>query len=169
MSCPNCGLQTLPDQKFCRVCGASLRVTTQPLPERTTLSERERALAIGPQNDRSRANNLTFAGLVIMFLGVALGVIGKKLAYLDVVTVAGVLISLVGMFLTLYPYLAPSRRKPGSPTTAEAEQVSQAEGTNALAEKGTIEYMPSITERTTNLLNNPPTRSKPNEDGKSHA
>jgi hypothetical protein len=46
MNCPKCDLQTLPDQKFCRSCGASLQMITQPLAEHARVSDLERTPAI---------------------------------------------------------------------------------------------------------------------------
>src|SRR4051812_26496275 len=119
MNCPKCGLQILPDQKFCRSCGHSLQMITQPLAEYAPVSIQERKPAIPSQGERSRTNRMTLWGFIIMFIGAAIGIVGKKLLHEDIVTVAGVLVSLVGMFLTAYPYLSPSRPKKydSSPST----------------------------------------------------
>ena len=61
-----------------------------------------------------------------MFIGVAIGVIGKKLVHDDIVTVVGILLALAGMFMTAYPYLAPSRRRltPAGLTTGSSNPIT---------------------------------------------
>jgi hypothetical protein len=171
MNCPKCGLQTLPDQKFCRSCGASLQMITQPLAEPATVSDLERRPAIIFKDEPQRANRLTLWGLIIMFIGVAIGVIGKMLMHVEMVTVVGVLVSLVGMFLTVYPYLSPSpRQKYGFIPSSQPEVLTQSEPTKYLPQESNIEYVPSISERTKDLLkNSAATRPKQKEDGESQA
>ncbi len=41
MHCSKCGLQVVPDQKFCRSCGATLQMITQPLAELAAIPNRE--------------------------------------------------------------------------------------------------------------------------------
>src|SRR3982751_5917344 len=111
MNCSKCGLQSLPGQKFCRSCGASLQMITRPLAESATISDLERRPAIIFKDEKQRANKLILWGFIIMFIGVAIGIIGKKLMHEEIVTVVGILVSLAGMFLTAYPYVASPRRE----------------------------------------------------------
>ena len=153
MNCPKCGLQTLQDQKFCRSCGAGLQMTTRPLAAPATVSDLERTSAIGFKGERQRGNRLMLWGFVIMFIGAAIGVIGKMLMHEEMVTVVGVLVSLVGMFLTVYPYLSPSpRQKHDSIPSSQPEVLTQSQPTRYLPPENNIEYVPSISERTTDLL-----------------
>ena len=154
MSCPNCGLETLPEQKFCRSCGASLQVITKPLADRAAISQSEK---IAFKHERHRANWLVLWGFIIMFLGTALGVIGKMLIHENTVTVLGVLISLAGIFLTAYPYVAPPRRKK-SDSTSELETLTQSQPKGL--HESSVDYLPSVTERTTDLLKEPATIPK---------
>ena len=171
MTCPECGLQTLPEQKFCRSCGASLQMMTQPLAEPAAVSELERRPAIISTDEMQRASRLVLWGFVIMFVGVAIGVIGKKLLHEEAVTVVGVLVSLAGMFLAVYPYLSPPPRpKYDSSPSSQPETLTQSQPTKYLPQESDIEYIPSITERTTDLLKNPAaTRTKQKEGRESHA
>ena len=154
MSCPKCGLQTLSEQKFCRSCGASLQMATQPLAEPTALSELPRTPGLILTHDNQRTNRLVLWGFIIMLVGVAIGVIGKKLIHEDLVTVVGVLVSLAGMFLTVYPFLSPSRAKHESSRSTEPEVLTPPRPPRTLQQESNTEYVPSITERTTNLLKN---------------
>jgi hypothetical protein len=154
MNCPKCGLQTLPDQKFCRSCGASLQMITQPLAEQAVVARLEKTPAINFKDETQRANRLTPWGFIIMFIGVAIGVIGKMLVHEEVVTVVGVLVSLAGMFLTVYPYLSPSLRRKYVSTASSQPEVLTQSPPGYLPQESSIEYVPSVTERTTDLLKN---------------
>ena len=103
-----------------------------------------------------------------MFIGVAIGVIGKKLIHEDIVTVVGILISLVGMFLTAYPYLSPAPRKEhDSSLPSQPEVLTESQTTKSLPEGSNTEYVPSITERTTSLLEGSATTARQKEDEES--
>lgn len=151
MTCPKCGLQAIANQKFCRSCGASLGMTTQPLAEIAAISDLERTSPNSLRAEAERGNSLVLWGFVLMFIGVVIGVVGKKLVHEDLITVLGVVISLLGMFLTTYRYLKPSRQR------GTSRQSSQPAGLDSppaerLPPGNNIDYLPSITERTTDLL-----------------
>jgi len=115
-----------------------------------------------PERTDQRSNSFVLWGFVTLLIGAAIGVVGKKLLHQDIVTVVGVLISLVGMFLTVYPFLSPARpRKNASRSPSTPEGLTSSTPSKHLAGAST-EYIPSITERTTDLLQgSPETRSRP--------
>jgi hypothetical protein len=164
MNCPECGFLTAPDQKFCRSCGASLQMTTQPLGELTATSQK--LPTANSQGETKRVNGLVLWGLIIMFIGVAMGVTGKKLMHEEIVTFVGILVSLAGMFLTAYPYVAsPRREKSHTNLSSQPGLPAQSPRPKSLNPERDIEYLPSITERTTGLLtNSATTRSREEED-----
>lgn len=169
MNCPSCDLQALPDQKFCRSCGANLQMTTQRLAEPAGVSELKRPPVITVKAGPQRTNGPVPWGFVVMFIGVAIGLIGKKLIHEEIVTIVGVLVALAGMFLTAYPYTSPARtQRPESATATPPDARTQSPPTKYLLQEGHIESLPSITERTTDLLMNPaPTRTRKKEDQQS--
>ena len=168
MDCPKCGLKTQANQKYCRSCGASLQMTTQPLSRQGEISDFESQAAISRNEEKHTGNNLAVWGFMIMFIGVAIGVIGKMLLQQDLVTVIGVLVSLAGMFISAYPYLStPARQQSASKLTSQAKVATSSQPVKQLPEESNIEYVPSITERTTNLLQHSPVsppRQKDDED-----
>lgn len=174
MNCPKCGLLTFPDQKFCRSCGAGLQLTTQPLVESGAVSNLTSTSAVIFRDERQRPSGLILWGFILMFIGVAIGVIGKKLMHEDIVTVVGVLISLLGMFLTVYPYLSPpkspSRKKDDSSPSSQPEVLTPAEQPKFLPQASNTEFVPSVTERTTDLLeSSAATTPRRKDDGESQA
>jgi len=161
MNCPACGLQTLPEQKFCRTCGKSLGPDTRP----DSLQKSDvRENSLLHEQEKARTANWMLWGFVVMFIGVAIGVVGKKLLHDDLVGTIGILISLAGMFATVYPHLSQSSRRRTRPTpSSDPEPLIQSLPTKELVENK-IEYIPSVTERTTNLLDTPISASRPTQD-----
>lgn len=152
MTCHKCGSETLADQRFCRSCGARLGIATEPLTNQAAISYPIEAKVVEERSELR--NRLVPWGFIIMFVGVAIGVIGKMSMHEELVTVIGILMSLVGMFLTSYPYLRPSSRKDSRSSSSAARELNrQSPLVNQLPE-GRIDYVPSITERTTDLLKN---------------
>ena len=161
MNCPKCGLLAVPEQNFCRSCGESLQMITQRL-QPPLVSQLESQAPIYTREKTDRTNILMSWGLIIMFLGVAIGVIGKKLMHDEVVTVIGVLVSLAGMFLSVYPYVMLSPRlKHREEPSSESKLEAQSEPRKSLSQERTTEYVPSIAERTTGLLTNSEVTRKP--------
>ena len=155
MTCPKCGLQSLADQKFCRSCGAPLRMTTQQLVRPRDVSDLTGVSAAGSEGRKPQRMNLVLWGFVMMLIGVAIGVVGKKLLDEDIITVVGVLISLAGIFLVSYPYLFPRRQKSDASVPLSQPQVLDPPHTAEYLPPGNnVDYVPSITERTTTLLEN---------------
>jgi hypothetical protein len=142
-------------------------MTTQPLAEPPTVSYPESTSATGSKSEKHGTNGFVLWGFIIMLIGAAIGIIGKKLVHDDIVTVVGVLISLAGMFLTVYPYLAPSpRKKNDSGSSLQPEVLKQSQPGKYLPQERNVEYLPSITERTTDLLkNSAATGVRQKEDG----
>jgi len=157
MNCPKCGLQTLADQKFCRSCGASLQVITQPLADRAPAADLDRTTSIIIRDERQGPPRLVLWGFIIMFIGVAIGIIGKKLMHDEIVSVTGALLSLAGMFLAVYPYLSHfPRPKYDSTPSSQPGVLTQSQPREYLPQPSSTEFVSSVTERTTDLLKNAP-------------
>ena len=144
MKCPRCGLPVTTDQKFCRSCGADLQGTD---------------VAVADGNigvDRERTNHLMLLGFVVMFAGAAVGVVGKMLLHVDAVTVVGVLAALAGLFTVIHPSLNPPRRRRQTSASAIRPEIFlPAEPTRKLTPVNEADFIPSVTEPTTDLLKTP--------------
>jgi hypothetical protein len=128
-------------------------MTTQSLAELPAISDPERTPAISLEDEAQRRNGFVLWGFVTILIGTAIGVVGKKLLHQDIVSVVGVLISLLGMFLSVYPFLAPPRRKKSDSTpSSQPEVLTPTRPTAYLPQERNIDYVSSITERTTDLL-----------------
>jgi hypothetical protein len=92
-------------------------------------------------------------GVAVLFAGIAVSIIGKMIIHNEEVGGAGALVSITGMFLTAYfllsaiykpasaeRRLSPEAKLPGAKTTAQ------------LPPERLADVTPSITERTTDLL-----------------
>jgi len=138
-------------------------MTTQPL-ERAAVPNLIKTPIIS-KDEKQRPNGLALWGFILMFIGVAIGVVGKKLMHEDIVTVVGILLSLAGMFLTVYPYLLPSTKKHDSTLSSQPEVLTPISPPKYLPEGNKTEYIPSVTERTTDLLGTPATTTPRRKEG----
>ena len=142
MKCPLCGLPGTTDQKFCRSSGADLQGTDVTVADGSI--------------DGERTNHLMLLGFVVMFAGAAVGVVGKMLLHVDAVTVVGVLAALAGMFTVVHPSLnLPRRRRQTSASAIRPEIFLPAEPTRKLTPMNEADFIPSVTEPTTDLLKTP--------------
>ena len=100
-------------------------------------------------------------GFIIMFAGVVLGIIGKKLFNIDIVSVVGVLLSVAGMFMIAYPFIFPSpRRRQDAVPRQQPGSMKPADPTKKLTQMNDIDFISaSVTEGTTDLLKTPTTTS----------
>jgi predicted nucleic acid-binding Zn ribbon protein len=142
MICPECASPIVADQHFCRDCG--------------------RELIARPPNHRLRAGGVAVLGM--MFLGLLVAMFGKMfdmrwLAYL------GLVILLTGAFvIAVYAFLKDTRprmraRRPVDELQpAGPASIEKADTTNKLLPIGEQDYIPSVTEKTTNLLETPAKR-----------
>lgn len=135
MNCSNCGSQTSADQQFCRSCGESL-----------TAEERH---SLRPQS-------LGLFALMIMFGGLLVSMTG---AFIEVrwLIFVGMFIMIGGMFsIAAFAMLRQSRpRKRKANPSLQPVELSRADTTNKLLPNGNNDFIPSVTEGTTELLKTP--------------
>ena len=156
MYCPNCGTKTSEDQNFCRACGLGLEKIALSLNEqlptrvdRSLLEQKERFEKLG-----LAALGVFGLGLLV-FLGYAVGykLMVSKGDLLTGLAIIGFLIMVVCGMASVVLFAkakevdeAASKRKP-------QQNLSTGSGsTKELLTEGHFEPVPTVTERTTELL-----------------
>lgn len=157
MYCPNCGNNSSTDQRFCRSCGLGLDKVTQTLVEQlpTKLDE-------NLEEQKNRLEKWGVAALSVFGLGVLsiflYGIIYKLmitqgkilggLALLGLLVMAGCgLLSVILFAKAQEVEQAKNKRRMTS-----AEELTPRETTRELLTEGRLDPVPSVTERTTELL-----------------
>lgn len=132
MNCPACGSHTTDDQKFCRLCGATLETA-------------------GNSGTNSRLR-LFRIGLATMFLSLTVALTGAMLLHIDIVIYGGLVGMILGIFLIGYAAVGPSRSAKRTARPTQPDALPKAETTRKLAPMNEMDFVPSVTERTTSLL-----------------
>ena len=153
MYCPNCGKQTSADQKFCRACGLGLEKIAQSLGEQLPARLDQSLLARKERLEKLGVGALSVFGLGI--LGMLLYAVAQKLA-------AGgsllALLAIVGLMIVfgcglLSAILFAQAKELGEQASKRQPQPDELAGsTKELLPEGNFEPVPTITERTTDLL-----------------
>jgi hypothetical protein len=153
MFCPNCGNQAAGDQKFCRSCGMNLQKVAPAVAEHLAEFGTGKSEIESGKDIRHLAMRRAICGIAVMFAGIALAMIGKKFIHNEEVGGVGALISIIGMFLTAY-FLLSAEYKPASAERRlpPEAKLSGAKTTAQLPPERLADVTPSITERTTDLL-----------------
>ncbi len=140
MNCPSCGSETFLNQQYCRSCGADL--------------VEDRPRSIRPQIVGLLILTLTFGGLLLAMTG--------KLFDLRWMIFTGVFVMIGGMFCVAAAALLrqslPRKRK--RKTVEQPEPMLGADTTNKLLPIGDNDFVPSVVEKTTDLLKTPASTSR---------
>lgn len=155
MYCPNCGKQTSAEQKFCRACGLGLEPIAQSLgeqlPARVDQSLRERQERL----EKLGVGALSVFGLGI--LGLLVYAVGQKLVASQGSLIA--ILAIIGLVImfgsgVLSAILFARAKELGEQASKRQPQPNEIEtgSTRELLPEGRFEPVPTITERTTDLL-----------------
>ena len=157
MFCPNCGAKTSIEQKFCRACGLGL--------EKIALSVTEQ-LPTGPDehlmSQKERFERLGMAALGVFGVGV-LGVMLYGIVYKLMVTQGQILggLAMLGFMIMagcgvlaviLFAKAKEAEEAAGKRRLEQKEAAVIATPTKELLGEGHLEPVPSVTDRTTELL-----------------
>ena len=156
MYCPNCGAKTSTDQNFCRACGLGLEKIalslTEQLPARVDQSLQAR---------KDRLEKMGVAALSVFGLGILsflLYAVGYKLMMSQGNLLAGLAIIgfviMIACGLTSVILFARAKELGEEATKRRppADLPKGTEGTKELLTEGHFEPVPTVTERTTELL-----------------
>jgi len=158
MYCPNCATQVSAEQKFCRSCGLDLQAVSQAVAAHLSSPQPDKAEGVEVMDKYQFAKmwkRWWSFGFAIMFVGIMILSIGKKIIHDDVVTMVGGLILTAGLWPLLYPFFSIFHVKESAlPKPSPAALLPQAPvTTNPLPlPDRQPEAVLGITERTTDLL-----------------
>lgn len=154
MFCPNCGTKTSIDQNFCRACGLGLEKIalslTEQLPAKPNLSL---------QQQKERFEKLGLAALSVFGLGLLtflVYTVGYKLMSSDAslfakLAVVGFVI-MIACGLASVILFAKANEVGQEATKRKPEDLASGESTKELLTEGHFEPVPTVTDRTTELL-----------------
>lgn len=153
MYCPNCGNKTATDQKFCRACGLGLEKIVQTLGEQLPARLDQSLTARKERLEKLGIGALSVFGLGI--LGFLLYAVGQKLwpqgSLLAVLAMAGLVIML-GCGLLSVILFARAKELGEQANKRQPQPNELSNSTKELLPEGRFEPVPTVTERTTELL-----------------
>lgn len=156
MYCPNCGAKTSTDQNFCRACGLRLEKIVASLAEQLPTK-----MDLTLQQQKERYQKMGMALLSVFGLGVLTFIlysVGYKLMLSQGNVLAG--LAILGFLVMVVCGLASvvlfaKANEVGEGTSKHSQPATLASGsesTKELLTEGNFEPVPSITDRTTDLL-----------------
>jgi len=153
MYCPNCGKTNSQEQKFCRSCGLRLEQVVQSLVEQLTAPDADKSL-VERQHSLDRWIKIVAASTISLFVGAVLVGIIYSIIIVKGEVLAGSIFLAVIIGLVLFALLVlyreslaqkPSKQKGSLPDAPASD-------TGKVLEESRYEPIPSIVERTTELL-----------------
>lgn len=164
MHCPNCGNQSELDQKFCRKCGFNLEPVSKLIVNNPHADQLKLEKAAREKLALRRMVNWMMRGMLIMLIGVVVIVINKTFNLDPLVKLIGTFITLGGVSVAMYGLLDTMRGGKGRPKpeaidvgshTVNSEESGKADTTRELEGRLPVP-LPSVTERTTQLIGDQP-------------
>lgn len=155
MYCPNCGKQTSPEQKFCRACGLGLDKIAQSLGEQLPARVDETLIARKERIEKIGVAALSVFGLGL--LSILAYIVGLELIKNGSLLGALAIIGLVIMFGCgiLSVILFARAKELGEQATKrqlQPDDTAKSGSTRELLSESRMEPIPSVTDRTTELL-----------------
>ena len=154
MYCPNCGTKTSKDQNFCRACGLGLDKIALSLNEQLP-TKPDRSL----QEQKERFEKLGMAALGVFGLGL-FAFIAYSIVYKLMISKGDLLtgLAMIGFIIMIACGLASvflfarANEVGKEATKRQPKELSSAESTKELLAEGHFEPVPTVTDRTTELL-----------------
>lgn len=154
MYCPNCGKENSAEQKFCRSCGLSLEKAVQSLVEQLPALELDKNLRERQERVDRWLVILAASGISVFVVGILWAIIYKliiiKGEVLEGSVFAAFFVGLI-IFALLALYSESLRKTAGKRQMLQAPP-KEVSDTAKLLPDSQVEPVPSVTERTTELL-----------------
>lgn len=157
MYCPNCGNKSSTDQKFCRSCGLGLEKVVQSLVEQIPAQPDQSLRARKNRLERLGITALSVFGagvLCLILYGIVYKVILIQGRTLEGIGLLAFLIIIACGLLAVYLFAKANEVEEASNKRQiqEPKELSHDETTGKLLSEARLEPVPSVTERTTELL-----------------
>ena len=154
MYCPNCGTKTSTDQNFCRSCGLGLDKIALSLTEQLP-TQPNRSI----QEQKERFEKLGVAALSVFGLGVfsliVYGIVYKLIIsegdLLTALAAVGLIIMIACGLASVFLF-AKANEAGQEATKRKPQDLASGESTKELLTEGRFEPVPTVTDRTTELL-----------------
>lgn len=154
MFCPDCGKANSPEQKFCRSCGLSLEKVAESVAEQRPATELNKHLK-DRQRQIERLLSIILGSMFTVFVGAILWAVIYKIIILKGDVLEGIFF--LALFVAAVTALLLVIYRESLREAATKRQLSQttskpSEPTGKLLPESDLEPVPSVTERTTDLL-----------------
>ena len=157
MFCPNCGAKTSIEQKFCRACGLGLEKIALSLTEQLPTRPEENLVSQKERLERLGVAALSVFGLgilVVLFYGIGYKLMVSQGNWLGGLAFLGFMIMSCCGLLSVYLFAKAkeTEKAAGKRRLQQKDESVLATPTNELLTEGHLEPVPSVTDRTTDLL-----------------
>ena len=156
MFCPNCGNKTSSDQKFCRACGLGLEKIALSLNEQVPARVERSLLEKKEKFEKLGVAALSVFGLgILSFLVYAIGyklMVSQGNVWAALAIIGFVIMAACGLASVILFAKANEVEKEASKRPAPQNLASGSESTKELLTEGHFEPIPTVTDRTTELL-----------------
>ena len=155
MYCPNCGAKTATDQKFCRACGLRLEKIAASLAEQLPTK-----MDLTLQQQKERYEKMGMAALSVFVLGILIFIL-YNVVYKLILTqgnllgglaIIGLIVMIACGLISVVLFAKANEVGAGAPKRSPASLENGSEPTKELLTEGNFEPVPSVTDRTTDLL-----------------
>ena len=152
MYCPNCGKTNSADQKFCRLCGLQLEQVVQSLVQQLTAPDADKTL-LERQNNLDRWIKLVAVSTISLLVGAVLWGIIYSIIIVKGEILAGSIFLAIVVGVLLFGLLMLYRESISQKSTKQKSSPDSLAGDTAkLLSEPCYEPVPSVVERTTELL-----------------
>jgi hypothetical protein len=154
--CPSCGKEATADQQFCRQCGMSLGTVTKLVAAHSGLETPEDNRNFAREQAEKRIVRKMFnwmiSGVILAGIGIFMLVLTKSFNPGEWFKLCGTFLLLAGTGISVAGFFRAIKQGHELPGKDSPKPLPKADPTKYLPEERTAAPMPSITERTTQLI-----------------
>jgi len=156
MHCPSCGAETTLEQRFCRSCGMDLENVSKLVVAHSSPEKLKAEKCLTKKSSRERMYQSFKWGVICFLLGMASLATTRTLSLDKTYNLGPLFLVFIGMGIMLYGLLSAMRASASQTSkvldAGRTGELHEAEATKELPSARVPVSVPSITERTTQLL-----------------